>query len=89
MANHRFGVGEDDLEKRFPDRVRRTQMVVVHLLAGAEEPSYRLRDAHGGSHCVLVDRSELSPPAPTQKAGWHLEPSGCDKAGSHPSPWSA
>ena len=45
MAGHRFEVGERVTydEKRFPNTVRRTELIVVERLGGTGEPRYQLR----------------------------------------------
>jgi len=61
MAGHRFEVGERVTydEKRFPNTVRRTELIVVERLGGTGEPRYQLR-GDGLPSCVLGE-SELRP----------------------------
>src|SRR4051812_50204328 len=70
MAGHRFEIGEcvAYLEKRFPNGVRRTELVVVERLAGIGEPQYRLRPADGVALRVLAE-SKLGPTASAEEAG--------------------
>ena len=62
MAGHRFEVGErvTYCEKRFPNGVRSTDMVVVEQLTGSGEPKYQLRVCDGLTECELAE-SQLSP----------------------------
>lgn len=86
MASHRFEIGEcvTYVEKRFPNGVRRTELVVVERLTGAGEPQYQLRGSEGLALCVLAE-SQLSPS--TGHASRRLEAPGApDRDGS---PWSA
>jgi hypothetical protein len=89
MAGHRFEIGEcvAYLEKRFPNGVRRTELVVVERLAGIGEPQYRLRPANGVALCVLAE-SKLGPTASAEEAGRRLDASLPAPRGSG-SPWSA
>ena len=61
MAGHRFEVGERVTydEKRFPNTVRRTELIVVERLGGTGEPRYQLC-GDGLPSCVLGE-SELRP----------------------------
>ena len=88
-AGHRFEIGEcvAYLEKRFPNGVRRTELVVVERLAGIGEPQYRLRPADGVALCVLAE-SKLGPTASAEEAGRRLDASLPAPSGSG-SPWSA
>src|SRR5215218_6184022 len=65
MSGHRFEIGErvTYCEKRFPNGVRSTEMVVVGQLTGAAEPKYQLRVYDGLTECVLAE-SQLSQPPP-------------------------
>jgi hypothetical protein len=89
MAGHRFEIGEcvAYLEKRFPNGVRRTELVVVERLAGSGEPQYRLRPADGVALCVLAE-SKLGPTASAEEAGRRLDAS-LLAPGRSGSPWSA
>jgi hypothetical protein len=59
--SHRFEVGERVTyeEKRFPNTVRRTELIVVERLGGSGEPRYQLF-GDGLTSCVLGE-SELRP----------------------------
>src|SRR5215207_1629324 len=76
MAGHRFEIGECVAypEKRFPNGVRRTELVAVERLAGTGEPQYRLRPADGVALCVLAE-SKLGPTASAEEAGRRLDAS--------------
>jgi hypothetical protein len=89
MTGHRFEIGEcvAFLERRFPNGVRRTELVVVERLAGRGEPRYRLRAADGVALRVLAE-SELGPTASAEEAGRRLDAS-LPAPGAGGSPWSA
>ena len=59
--SHRFEVGERVTyeEKRFPNTVRRTELIVVERLGGSGEPQHQLF-GDGLTSCVLGE-SELRP----------------------------
>jgi hypothetical protein len=65
MVGHRFEIGErvTHPEKRFPNGVRLTELVVVRRLSGAGEPQYQLSGPDGLSHWVLRE-SQLIPSSP-------------------------
>jgi hypothetical protein len=73
MAGHRFEIGEGVVfvEKRFPNGVRRIELVVVEQLTGTGEPQYGLRGSDGLARCVLAE-SALSPTPPAHEAGRRL-----------------
>lgn len=89
MAGHRFEIGEcvTYVEKRFPNGVRRTELVVVDRLAGAGEPQYQLSGADGLAQWVLAE-SQLSP-AQAAYAAERLDPPAADDPDREESPWSA
>ena len=61
MAGHRNEVGERVTydEKRFPNTVRRTELIVVERLGGTGEPRYQLRG--DGLPSRVLGESELRP----------------------------
>jgi hypothetical protein len=91
MAGHRFEIGEcvTYLEKRFPNTVRYTELVVIERLTGAGEPHYQLRGSDGQSLYVLPER-RLSPngslEASRPRKAPDLAPIARDRGGS---PWAA
>jgi hypothetical protein len=90
MAGHRFEIDEcvTSSEKRFPNGVRHTELVVVERLAGAGEPSYRLRGPDGLAHRVLAE-SQLTPTASADEAIRILDALTPDEPIRHGSPWAA
>lgn len=92
MASHRFEIGEcvTYIEKRFPNGVRRTELVVIDLLVGAGEPQYQLSGADGLARCVLAE-SQLSPARPAQaaRAAERLDAPAPADPDREESPWSA
>jgi hypothetical protein len=89
MAAHRFEIGEcvTYVEKRFPNGVRRTELVVAARLGAVGEPLYQLHGPAGLAQCVLAE-SQLRPTAPDETARrLDARPPG-DLAGGGP-PWSA
>jgi hypothetical protein len=63
MTDHRFELGENVIyvEKRFPNLVRVTDLVVTEQLASTGELHYRLQDPDGRAY-VLAE-CEISPSA--------------------------
>ena len=59
--SHRFELGERVTyeEKRFPNTVRRTELIVVERLGGSGEPRYQLRG--DGLPSFVLGESELRP----------------------------
>ena len=85
MAAHRFEVGEcvSYEEKRFPNTVRRTDLIVVERLVGSGEPRYQLRG--DGLHSCELSESELRPRAGQEDTADVLAP----RVTGEPSPWAA
>jgi hypothetical protein len=85
MAAHRFEVGDCVIheEKRFPNTVRRTELIVVERLVGSGEPRYQLR-SDGLPSCELSE-SELRPRSGQEDT---VEVTALRVTGD-PSPWAA
>jgi hypothetical protein len=89
MEGHRFEIGEcvTYIEKRFPNGVRHTELVVIERLTGAGEPQYQLccRD---GLQCVLAE-SQLHPTPWTHEGTRRLDALAPGEPTRGGSPWAA
>jgi hypothetical protein len=88
MTAHRFEVGEcvSYVEKRFPNGVRRTELVVAARISGVGEPLYQ-HGPEGLAQCVLAE-SQLRPTPPDETARrLDARPPGDLDGGGRP--WSA
>jgi hypothetical protein len=87
MQGHRFEVGEwvTAIERRFPNAVQRTELIVVERLPGSGDPQYRLAGRDRTGERVLGE-SALSPPACADGIGRRLGAPTAEGAGS---PWAA
>ena len=84
MPAHRFEIGEcvTYLERRFPNGVHRTALVVVERLPGANDPQYQLRGLTGLDRCVLAE-TQLSPTPSCDEAARRLDRRPADDAVGH------